>query len=184
MPCDLSDYGDSKDNVKKNCSFKIRPARTSDLGGLVVIEQSVFDVDRISARQYRYLLRRGRATVLVAEEQGVLLGTAVTLFRKGISLARMYSIAVAAAARGRGIGRALLNASEEAARSLDCVCMRSEIRVDNMASQALFTSCGYRPLHVLPEYYEDRAHALRFEKRLIHRRMPNEKTRKKLRPRS
>jgi len=152
--------------VKKNRSLKIRPARSSDLDGMVAIEQSVFDADRISARQYRHLLRRGHATILVAEERGVLLGTAVILFRAGASRARMYSIAIIAEARGRGLGRALLNASEAAARKRHCAFMRSEVREDNRASRAMFTSCGYRAFGVLPDYYADHAPAIRFEKRV------------------
>ncbi|MDZ4199882.1 MAG: GNAT family N-acetyltransferase/peptidase C39 family protein [Kiritimatiellia bacterium] len=148
----------------------IRPATARDLAAMVSLEQRCFEMDRISPRQFRYLVRRGRASILVAEREGRVVGTAVTLFRKGVSLARLYSIAVDTAARGCGVGRDLLDTAEREARRRGCVYMRSEIRPDNRASIGLFESLGYRRFGLYPDYYEDHSQALRFEKRLVQRR--------------
>lgn len=53
-------------------------------------------------------------------------------------MARLYSIAVGGAARGRGIAAVLLSAGEARARSRGCTMMRAEARESNRASWALF----------------------------------------------
>jgi len=144
----------------------IRPAVLSDLSALLRLEEASFETDRINRRQFRYLLTRGRATILVAEDQGALVGYVLVLFSSGTSVARIYSIAVAAQARGQGIGRGLVRAAEAAAWEQDRAYLRLEIRRDNLASQALFEGAGYRRFGVLSDYYEDHMEALRYEKSL------------------
>lgn len=139
------------------------------MAALADLERASFRTDRITARQFRYLTGRRTASVLVVERGGELVGDVVTLFRKGSDMARLYSIAVSAAARGEGRGRDLLRAAEAEARRRGCVYMQSEIREDNAASQALFRSADYRAFGVYRRFYEDGADALRFEKRLVRR---------------
>ena len=146
--------------------YLIRPASFSDLGALVELEQCSFQGDRISRRQFRYMLSRARAETLVAEEGGRLLGYVLVLFSKATAVARLYSIAVAAAARGQGIGRALVGAAEQAARRAERPFVRLEIRIDNRASRALFEGLGYHQFGVLSDYYEDHMEALRYQKTL------------------
>ncbi len=88
------------------------------------------------------------------------------LFSRATSVARLYSIAVAAQARSRGVGRALVAAAEQAAWAQDRAYVRLEIRRDNLASQALFEGVGYRRFGILSDYYEDHMEALRYEKTL------------------
>ena len=144
----------------------IRPAVVGDLGALLRLENACFETDRINRRQFRYLLIRGRARTLVAEEDGALLGYVLVLFSQATSVARIYSIAVAAQARGRGVGQRLVAAAEDAAWGQDRAYLRLEIRRDNPASQALFEGAGYRRFGVLSDYYEDHMEALRYEKTL------------------
>lgn len=136
---------------------------------LAALERASFRTDRIPERQFRYLIGRRTVSVLVAERGGKFAGNVVTLFRKGSDRARVYSIAVSPEARGAGLGRSLLGAAEAEARRRGCVYMRSEIRPDNGASQALFRSAGYRSAGVCREFYEDGADALCFERRLVRR---------------
>ncbi|MBK1721606.1 ribosomal-protein-alanine acetyltransferase [Thiocystis violacea] len=142
----------------------IRAAIVSDLSALLRLEEAAFETDRINRRQFRYLLTRGRARTLVAHEGGVLLGYVLVLFSRATSVARLYSIAVSEQARGRGIGRLLVVAAEQAAWEQDRAYMRLEIRRDNLASQTLFEHAGYRRFGVLSDYYEDHMEALRYEK--------------------
>ena len=147
-------------------SLGIRSAVVGDLSALLRLEEASFATDRINRRQFRYLLTRGRATILVAEDQGAILGYVLVLFSSGTSVARIYSIAVAAQARGQGVGRGLVRAAEAAAWEQDRAYLRLEIRRDNLASQALFEGAGYRRFGVLSDYYEDHMEALRYEKAL------------------
>ncbi|MBK1701978.1 peptidase C39 family protein [Thiococcus pfennigii] len=145
---------------------QIRPAVVADLDALVALEQACFASDRISRRQFRYMLSRARAKTLVAEDAGQILGYVMLLFSKATAVARLYSIAVGAAARGRGVGRALVGAAEQAAWQAERPFVRLEIRVDNQASRALFEGLGYHQFGVLSDYYEDHMEAVRYEKML------------------
>ncbi|GAB6041687.1 ribosomal protein S18-alanine N-acetyltransferase [Endothiovibrio diazotrophicus] len=147
----------------------IRPARLEDLKVLLRLENACFDSDRLSARSFRHLLTKGKAATLVAEEEGALAGYILTLFHAGTSLARIYSLAVDPAARGRGLGRALVEAAEHDARQRGCAYLRLEVRRDNPPAQALYRSMGYRPFAVVADYYEDHTDALRLEKVLTPR---------------
>lgn len=144
----------------------IRQATLRDLDGLVELERRCFDSDLISRRSFRHLLTRANASLLVADEDGALAGYALVVFNRGTALARLYSIAVDAAFRGRGVGRALLAAAEAEALARGCVSMRSEVRLDNDASLALFVGNGYRRIEELEDYYEDHMGAFRFERTL------------------
>jgi ribosomal protein S18 acetylase RimI-like enzyme len=139
----------------------------ADLGRMIELENASFETDRLTRRQFRYMLTRARARTLVAEDaSGVLHGYVMLLFSRGTSVARLYSIAVARETRGLGVGRALVAAAEAAAWEADRAYMRLEIRRDNLASQALFEEAGYRRFGVLSDYYEDHMEALRYEKTL------------------
>jgi len=146
----------------------IRKATLHDLDVLVALENRSFDTDRLSRRSFRHLLTKANAVTLIAEEEkGTLAGYATVLFNAGTSLARLYSIAVDEAFKGKGIGRALVMAAEQAALDGECVVMRLEVRRDNSASLALFHKLGYREFGSYRDYYEDHMEALRFEKELV-----------------
>ena len=144
----------------------VRRATRRDLPALVALEQGVFDYDRLSARQYRRHLDSDSALILIGETSRQLAGTAVAFFRSGSDIARLYSIAVAPEARGRGLGEALVAAVERAARRRGCARMRLEVRMDNPAAQRLYERLGYRRIGVRHGYYEDGHGAFRYEKAL------------------
>ncbi len=144
----------------------IRPATLADVDNLVELENLCFETDRLSRRQFRYMLTKAHAATLLEERDGRIRGYVLVLYSRGTATARLYSIAVAGEARGHGVGRSLAQAAEEAAREEDRVYMRLEVRRDNAASRKLFESLGYRQFGVLDDYYEDHMQALRFEKPL------------------
>ncbi|MFZ1722506.1 MAG: GNAT family N-acetyltransferase, partial [Dokdonella sp.] len=88
----------------------------------------------------------------------------VVFLRKGSARARLYSLAVAAALRGHGIGGVLLDACENDARERGCTHLRLEVRSDNAAAQRLYQRRGYRKFASRPGFYEDGATALCYEK--------------------
>src|SRR5262245_65467198 len=85
----------------------VRPARATDLAGLVAVENEVFATDRISRRSFRNFLGSPHAVLIVAEIDGALAGYALVLFRSTAGVARVYSIAVAPHRGRSGIGAAL-----------------------------------------------------------------------------
>ena len=151
--------------------LRIRPATPADLDRLVALETAVFDADRISRRSFRNLIGSPSAAVLVAmgpddAPDRPLLGYAALLVRRGTALARLYSLAVAGDAGGRGVGRALLKAAETEAFARDRIAIRLEVREDNERAIRLYRSEGFRPIGRYLDYYADHMPALRFEKTL------------------
>lgn len=143
-----------------------RKATARDIEALLRIEARCFTTDRISRRSFRVLIPRPTAETIVAEENGVIIGYAMILFRKGTALARLYSIAVNPDAKSRGVGTLLLDAAEQAAFDHDRLLLRLEVREDNARAIALYRRKGYRPLGRCLDYYSDHTDALRFEKTL------------------
>lgn len=146
--------------------LQVRAARRDELDALLALEQASFHVDRISRRQYRHHLGSPRAEVLVGLRGGSLVGSALLLFRHGARVARLYSLAVDAAWRGRGVGRGLLETAERRARRRGCTRMRLEVRADNRVAQELYQRHGYRRFARQPDYYADGSEAWRYEKAL------------------
>lgn len=93
-------------------SADIRPACASDVDALVSIENEVFETDRISRRSFRRLMKSGTACLLVVARNRAVAGYALVLFRKGDSVARLYSIVVSPVSASAGLGRSLLEAAE------------------------------------------------------------------------
>jgi len=144
----------------------IREAALSDLNALLALETACFEGDRLSRRSLRAFIHDGAHHLLVWEEDAVLRGYALLLFRRGTLLARLYSLAVHPDCRGRGIAGQLLDAAEDHARQRNCMFLRLEVREDNRAAIALYEQRGYRRFDRVTDYYEDAAAALRMEKRL------------------
>ncbi len=147
--------------------IRMRKAERSDLDALVALEQRVFATDRISRRSLARFITSPSAEVLVAQDKGALAGIAIVLFRPRALVARLYSIAVAPHAGGRGIGSMLLDAAESAALAHGCTRMRLEVHHANHAAISRYRKSGYREFGRHRRYYEDGADALRFEKRLM-----------------
>ncbi|MBL0162276.1 MAG: GNAT family N-acetyltransferase [Xanthomonadales bacterium] len=145
---------------------RVRRALPADLDDLIALENASFSSDRLSPRQWKHHLGSDRASILLVERQGRTGAAAVLFFRKGSPLARLYSLAVAAELRGRGIGEVLLEACEGEAAGCGCTQMRLEVRSDNLAAQRLYARRGYRLFASRPGYYEDGATALCYEKML------------------
>jgi ribosomal protein S18 acetylase RimI-like enzyme len=147
----------------------VRTGHAADLEALADLETKVFATDRMSRRSLRHFLSAPTAAVLVAEYDGRITGSAVVLFRPNSAIARLYSIAVAPHCSGYGIGPALLTAAEDAALARDCLYLRLEVHEKNHRAIARYRKAGYREFGCYNRYYEDKGHALRFEKLLTPR---------------
>jgi ribosomal protein S18 acetylase RimI-like enzyme len=137
-----------------------------DLDALAALEEASFICDGVPRRAMAGFLRSPAAMVLLDDAGAGLRGHLVLRFHARHRIARIYSIAVDEASKGQGVGRALVNAAEQAARARGRERMRLEISVDNVASQALFRACGYAVFGRYEDYYEDGGDALRLEKTL------------------
>lgn len=144
---------------------RIRRGRPQDLETLLALE-SLFPSDRLSRRGWRRFLSSPRASVLVACRGSEVLGDLVLLRRAGSGRSRIYSLVVATAARGQGLGEALVAAAERETRALGGTAVSLEVRADNVAARALYAKRGYREQQALPRYYGDGADGLRLLKTL------------------
>jgi len=150
--------------IDTSATLRVRRAVPDDLAALIDLENASFASDRLSARQWRHHLHGTRASILVVECNAQLCAAAVLFLRKGSTRARLYSLAVAAALRGRGIAGVLLDACEKDARERGCTHLRLEVRNDNADAQRLYQHRGYRKFASRPGFYEDGATALCYEK--------------------
>jgi ribosomal protein S18 acetylase RimI-like enzyme len=90
---------------------------------------------------------RGAAVVLLARRGGEAVGVAVcfpgySTFRAR-PLLNLHDLAVLPAARGRGVGEALLAGVAGRARALGCCKVTLEVREDNAPARRLYARAGF-----------------------------------------
>ncbi|MBF6057515.1 GNAT family N-acetyltransferase/peptidase C39 family protein [Thiomicrorhabdus heinhorstiae] len=144
----------------------IRPATNQDLNALLQIERDCFQSDRLSKRSFQRFIKPGSHRLRILEMDGQTIGYALTLFRSGTNLARLYSIALLPEYRGRGFAKQLLSDAESEAADSLCAFIRLEVSESNPAATRLYQSSGYKAIGKIPAYYEDGSTAVRMEKRL------------------
>jgi ribosomal protein S18 acetylase RimI-like enzyme len=145
--------------------LKIRTAAVADAAAILELE-SHFPSDRMSARSVREFLRSPASRVLIAEMEGRLVGNLILLLPSRWRTSRIYSVVVDPAARGLGVGRALVLAAEQCAQDAKRDSLFLEVRVDNAAARAMYEKLGYVQVRELPGFYEDGADGLRLSKPL------------------
>jgi ribosomal protein S18 acetylase RimI-like enzyme len=101
------------------------------------------------------LIKHGGARVFLAYEEQRPLGVAICMIGfssfRGKPLINIHDIAVSPEARGKGIGRQLLNAVTAEAKNLGCGKVTLEVRSDNARAMGLYKSVGFKPSE--PETY-------------------------------
>jgi len=132
----------------------VRPAHVEDLDAIMALERASFPTDAWSETLMRAELASPHGRYFALEEGGRLVGYAGLRAPAGAKDADVQTIAIAADARGRGHGRALLRAllAEAAARRVAEVFL--EVRADNAVAQALYASEGFTELGRRPGYYQ------------------------------
>ncbi len=144
----------------------LRVVRDADLDALCALEKASFKTDRLSRRRLKHWIGARNRVFLVACLQGELVAYGLVLLHRGTRLARLYSLAVARAARGRGIGADLMQALEQQASDQGRLYMRLEVAEDNHGAIALYQNMGYVTFGTYENYYEDHQRALRMQKRI------------------
>ena len=147
-------------------SWNLRSARPADINALVALEEACFDMDRLSKRQFKWMIEKANADLIVAEIGQQIMAYALILFHRGTSLARLYSIAISSEARGIGLSDALMEEVERVGQEHNCIYMRLEVHPKNLVAIKLYERHGYYRFGELVDYYEDHSDALRFEKRI------------------
>jgi len=146
-------------------SPSIRRATTDDLDAIMELETSTFASDAWSrdtmraelASVHGYYLVAEAAPTAAGEQQypdAAIAGYAGLLAPAGSNQADIQTIAVAPGARRRGLGRALMVALLDEARSRNAAEVFLEVRADNPNARALYASLGFEQIAVRPKYYQ------------------------------
>ena len=145
-------------------NITLRRAQKNDLDQLVALEQACFSSDRLSRRSFRHWIDSDHCSFVVATDGGAVVGYCLILYFRGTTLARLYSVAVSPACRGRGIADRLIADGEVRAREAGRLFLRLEVDVNNSGAIRLYEKLGYKPFGFYPAYYEDAHDALRMQK--------------------
>jgi ribosomal protein S18 acetylase RimI-like enzyme/predicted double-glycine peptidase len=154
----------SEPDVATTPAGRLRAAVGTDLEELLRLEALAFSHDRLSRRSFRRWLRHQSCVFLVGDDPEGLCGYILVILRRGTRLARLYSLAVDPACRGRGLASLLISAAELAARQRGSLHMRLEVAQNNEPAITLYQKLGYRQFGLYRHYYEDSSDALRLEK--------------------
>jgi ribosomal protein S18 acetylase RimI-like enzyme len=147
--------------------FHLRPARLSDLDALLALENATFTSDQLSRRRMRHWIDAPNGIFVVAvDTAGTLAGYGLVFTRRDSRSARLYSLALAPAARGLGLGARIVGELERLARRMGFTHMHLEVAQANAPALALYGKLGYARVRALPGFYEDGTDAWRMAKPL------------------
>ncbi len=131
----------------------IRRMTLEDVTAVHAIEQATFSTPWSRQSFLDEMQRNACARYLVAEENGEIIGYggAWMIFEEG----HITNVAVRKEHRGKGIGRALMQALMQYAANLGVQYMTLEVRKSNEPALNLYKSLGFLKLGVRKQYYED-----------------------------
>lgn len=130
----------------------IRKAVAGDLPAVVAVEEAGFPQgQRWSADSWAAEMAGEDRLVLVAVEDDRLLG--VASFRVAGEIADLLRVVVAPAGRRSGVARRLVSDGMAWAEDVGAERMLLEVRLDNVAAQALYNEFGFDPLSRRRDYY-------------------------------
>ncbi|MBC7531345.1 MAG: GNAT family N-acetyltransferase [Oligoflexus sp.] len=162
-----------KKSPKKEATLLLQPsierALSKDLEELYAFELRCFDPGMaFHYRQFQELLRNPRADVWVMRHESHIIAQAIILrrkFRDGVH-ARIYSLTVDLAFRGKGLSRQLLLHVFSKLKTRKIRNIYLEVEEDAIIPIALYNSLGFKVHHRLVDYYEIGRHGLKMRKTL------------------
>jgi ribosomal-protein-alanine N-acetyltransferase len=132
----------------------LRRAAAADLAAVAAIEQASFG-DPWSAGSFRSLVANPAVVFVVAATGATVVGYAVAWF--AADEAELANLAVAASARGRGVGALLLDAVVAEAAHRGAATMYLEVRESNAAARRLYASRSFAEVGRRRRYYHNPA---------------------------
>ena len=137
----------------------LRPMRWWDIAGVFELERQLFPQDAWSIEQFWEELAQSTRWYVVAEDRDQQLLGYAGLFLLAPD-ADVQTIAVAPFAQRLGVGRRLLAALTECARSAGCRRVVLEVRAGNVAAEHLYRTAGFTQVSRRSRYYPDGEDAL------------------------
>jgi len=137
-----------------NVELLVRHATNEDIEAIVRIERAANEAPHWEQAQYPAILQQeGRRVLLVAVAEGQVVGFVVAAVL--LEEAELENIAVDAAFRRCGVGKALLDAVMVWAVEHGSELMRLEVRAGNKAAQGLYRGLGFVQNGVRQGYYTE-----------------------------
>jgi len=131
----------------------LREMTWRDIPALSALEPELFTDDPWSEQTWwAELAARPRRSYVVCERVGNVVGYAG--INCGGEVADVMTIAVAAAARGQGLGATLMQWLAATARRAGADYLMLEVRADNAVAQRLYAASGFSQLSVRRKYYQ------------------------------
>jgi ribosomal-protein-alanine N-acetyltransferase len=131
---------------------RLRPATAADLAAVAAIERAAFS-DPWSPSSFRSLLANPAVCFSVAEREHAVIGYSVVWF--AADEAELANVAVAATARGRGVGALLVDAVLAEAVTRGAATVYLEVRESNAAARRLYASRHFAEVGRRRRYYRN-----------------------------
>lgn len=132
----------------------LRAATPDDLDAIMAIEHRSFPTDAWSPELMAAELASPHGRYLVDEVEGTIIGYGGVRALEGGADADIQTIALDAAHRGSGRGRALLRALLDLAEERGAREVFLEVRADNPTAEGLYLSEGFEEIGRRPRYYQ------------------------------
>lgn len=143
---------------------RIAAVTKGDIPQLCLLEKQLFSCDRISARQFSYLISKANSIIIKAVCSDILAGYMVLLKRKNSRRLRIYSIGVTPSSRRRGVAAEMLAFAENIAVEHNCNYLSLEVSEHNDAALKFYKNAGFLCYGEKQKFYEDGTSALLFKK--------------------
>jgi ribosomal-protein-alanine N-acetyltransferase len=131
----------------------IRPATAHDLPSILAIEKHAY-IDPWHSNHFLYELHENPfSTLLVAEEQNMIIG--YVDYWKTFEIGQINNLTVIEPLRGKGIGKIMLEETIKRLKLAGCEAITLEVRVSNEAAIHLYKKFGFHLLLIKPKYYQN-----------------------------
>jgi len=140
-------------------SWRVWPAARADENRLALLEALAFGGKSWGADSIKASFVASRVTVLFGGREEIA-PEGFVLWRNLGEDAEILTIGVVPAARGLGLGAALLAAAIDGARAEGAARMLLEVGDENTAARALYDRAGFRRIGARKRYYRDGGDAM------------------------
>lgn len=143
--------------------FCLRDYRPADLNAIYRLDMECFEpVFRFSRRAMQRFAEASEAVTVVAEVESAVVGFAIAEVAEGVGY--VVTLDVDPHWRGRGLGRSLMAALEQKARTAGAEVLMLHVYEQNRAAIALYERSGYKTTGVSRGFYGRGLHAAAYEK--------------------
>lgn len=131
----------------------VRRAEPRDVSELYALEQKLFSIENypLSRGSIAYHVRNN--LLYIAEIDGDIAGYILVLIKR--KNAKLYSIGISEAYRGKKVAQKMLGLISKELLSLGFKSLLLEVRIDNNAAMALYRKVGFNVVKRLKAFYRD-----------------------------